>query len=505
MPPTAEVAPQRAESNSSTAPARPSLRLSEDVKRDAKGSIRLAIDALSAVASVTEDLPYIGAVSGALNAMMKIYTEVGAYRSEWKAVASTSQKIKEIVDEAHAKCVKLVDGRGGSLPPVILEPLYRLEESLIITVTTLNACMPVAANTRSLRFRKRMQGYIREVLNRGDLADKVKQCRSDMQTTLELFNTRLNIDHALRMQYLVDMIEQWNRKMPRPRVTSTSLKLPPAPAIFHGRSEEVHHAVNLILYQAPARVALLGPGGIGKTSIALSVIHHRRVTERYGEHRYFMSCEAVTTAEGVLQGLAKIFGLKPDGGIDATPMNVLLSHLVTQPALVLCLDNLETPWDVDGPGVEDLLENIANISRVTLIVTIRGTKRPQRVSWTLPFLPPVEPLALESALRIWDAICVTHDEYSAKLIQAVDRVPSAVMFLALRAESDSSEMLWTQWEREKVGLLQIQGSDTRLNNIGISVRLSLEQLRLRADEEARLMQSCYRTSGALLTLYSSAH
>lgn len=63
--------------------------------------------------------------------------------------------------------------------------------SLVKTVETLNACMPAHAPTKgSIRFR-RILGIARDVFNRGDLLDSVKQCRVDMQTTLDLFNVRL--------------------------------------------------------------------------------------------------------------------------------------------------------------------------------------------------------------------------------------------------------------------------------------------------------------------------
>ena len=41
-------------------------------KRDAKGSIKTAIDALAIAASLTQNLPYLGAVSSALTVFLKI-------------------------------------------------------------------------------------------------------------------------------------------------------------------------------------------------------------------------------------------------------------------------------------------------------------------------------------------------------------------------------------------------------------------------------------------------
>ena len=84
-------------------------------------------------------------------------------------------------------------------------------------------------------------------------------------------------------------------------------------SIFHGREAEVQHTVDLLMNKPPARVAILGPGGIGKTSIALAVLHHADVRVLYGDRRCFVSCEATTSADAVAHALADRGGLTGGG------------------------------------------------------------------------------------------------------------------------------------------------------------------------------------------------
>ncbi|KAJ6472980.1 hypothetical protein C8R45DRAFT_936021, partial [Mycena sanguinolenta] len=58
------------------------------------------------------------------------------------------------------------------------------------------------------------------------------------------------------------------------QASSLSLSLLPAmPQIFHGRDSEVVKIVQM-LDQRYARIAILGPGGIGKTNLARAALHH---------------------------------------------------------------------------------------------------------------------------------------------------------------------------------------------------------------------------------------
>jgi len=58
---------------------------------------------------------------------------------------------------------------------------------------------------------------------------------------------------------------------------------PPPPRAFFGRDELIEKVVGLAEHLTP--IALIGAGGIGKMVSVLTVPHHDRIKQRFGEDR----------------------------------------------------------------------------------------------------------------------------------------------------------------------------------------------------------------------------
>ncbi|KZT50258.1 TPR-like protein [Calocera cornea HHB12733] len=91
----------------------------------------------------------------------------------------------------------------------------------------------------------------------------------------------------------------------RPNISSDRARLnpPPKPAIFCGRDEILESLVELLLNDETCRLSLLGTGGIGKTSLAAAILHDERVTEKFDPNIFFLSCEALVSASGIVLAL----------------------------------------------------------------------------------------------------------------------------------------------------------------------------------------------------------
>ncbi|KAJ6464895.1 P-loop containing nucleoside triphosphate hydrolase protein, partial [Mycena sanguinolenta] len=252
--------------------------------------------------------------------------------------------------------------------------------------------------------------------------------------------------------------------------------LPSMPQIFHGRDSELMEIVQM-LDQHCGKIPILGPGGIGKTSLARATLHHPTVAAKY-EQRFFVSCESASTSVEIAGFIGAHLGLKPEKNI----IKAILRSLARRPNCLLILDNLETTWDPleSRSGTEDLLSSLTDIPHVALIVTMCGAERPGKVLWTRPFLPPLVPLSPEAARQTFSDIAEDHHEPKEvdKLLQFTDNMPLAVDLMAHLVAYEGCAPILARLQTEKTLLLS-EGSDKR-SNLDASIALSLSSPRLTA-------------------------
>lgn len=156
-----------------------------------------------------------------------------------------------------------------------------------------------------------------------------------------------------------------------------SLPLQPTP--FIGRQEELHRLARLLVDPAARLVTILGPGGIGKTRLALEAAHAHRNT--FLEGVYFVSLAPLAEGEEIIPAILAALNLPPSEQL--SPQEQLIRYLSVREVL-LVLDNFEHLL----AGVDQIKEILEKTAHVHLLVTSR-----ERLSLRWEILFPIEGLA----------------------------------------------------------------------------------------------------------------
>ncbi|KAF5318318.1 hypothetical protein D9758_018681 [Tetrapyrgos nigripes] len=253
------------------------------------------------------------------------------------------------------------------------------------------------------------------------------------------------------------------------------------PAVFTGRTNLVKEAVSILYETNQVHIAILGAGGIGKTSVALHVMQNLLIKEKFAERCYFISCGMLPDAINLIQGLVQAIGLQVAQG--KGPLDVLLAYLKGDQKVMLILDNFETPWNSKGQTeVKNLMEDICSAKSVSVIVTMRGTDGPGQIKWHKlggqSGLPALELSAAKEAFCSFSSngeyTIKEEDPILEKLLIQMDGMPLAIMLIGELAKELPLNDLMEMWNIQKAAVLKKIGEqDNRLASIEVSIQLTL--------------------------------
>jgi predicted ATPase len=167
--------------------------------------------------------------------------------------------------------------------------------------------------------------------------------------------------------------------------------LPTPGSAFVGREKEVAAATELLLRADVRLVTVTGPGGIGKSRLALEVA--RAVSEQFPGGVFFVPLAAVRDGNLITLVIAQTLGIRETGGKPALEaLKDHLQHSLSAPVLLL-VDNFEHLVNA-APVLAELLAFAPNLH---LLVTSRAALH---VYDEHEF--PVPPLALPDAMALLD-------------------------------------------------------------------------------------------------------
>ncbi len=156
--------------------------------------------------------------------------------------------------------------------------------------------------------------------------------------------------------------------------------LPAQPTALIGREDELREVMNRLTSDSVRLVTLTGPGGIGKTRLALQAA--AELIDRFPDGVFFVDLAPIRTPEGVLSVISQTLGLRENS--DRPPLDELIGQLKSKQILLL-LDNFEQVIPA-APKIASLLQGCPQLE---LLVTSREALHVRG-----EHIFPVPPLAL---------------------------------------------------------------------------------------------------------------
>jgi predicted ATPase/transcriptional regulator with XRE-family HTH domain len=224
--------------------------------------------------------------------------------------------------------------------------------------------------------------------------------------------------------------------------------LPHQPTPFVGRTADLAALAALFAKPATRLVTITGPGGMGKTRLALALTEQLIAVNCFPDGVYFVALAALDTAERIVPALAEVLDFPLDIGVKQarSPRQQVFDYLSTK-RLLLVFDNLEHLLSESAGNPGDAAELVAALLATAPGVVILATAR-ERMKlreehvYLLHGLDVVDDrgaefssavaLFVQRAQRLRLAFAPTRDELGvvAQICRLVDGMPLAIELAA---------------------------------------------------------------------------
>ncbi|KAG2143131.1 hypothetical protein BD769DRAFT_1772202 [Suillus cothurnatus] len=420
---------------------------SSETKQSQDDSVTQLLGVTIAAINVTKDIVPIALAQGILGTIANILTiaqSVIKNKSDFQAIANKCETIRDILERATK------DATEDDLQGYLGHALTQLNKS----VNLINSDIATSKE----------QGFWHRLLSVTIDRDRIAGWEKELDQALVLFRTEAITGIAIRVEKLAlgpkgntCGIDDIQYRLPVP---------PSRPSMFCGRDDLVAELTDLVIHDE--HLALIGPGGMGKSSVAKAIINEPLVMDKFADRRFFVTYDGLDpstiTFKTFMTHFAGALGMEI-AGVD--PVHQISTFLRSASALVV-LDNAETFEEASASSVlRDIPPAIAEMANIPGVKEC--TKRAmdyQGYSAT--------GLELCSAMFFQIYQCACHSEAEediSGLLKELDFHPLSINILANAAQQNgwSPTMLLKRWNDRHSKLSLSSPSVQNLGEDGLRV------------------------------------
>jgi predicted ATPase/DNA-binding SARP family transcriptional activator len=304
------------------------------------------------------ELPESGG-AGAADPGEEIQVAFGRASEALAAAVAARRRLREIAPSRAAS-----EAEGSDLPedisvappeapaPKLVTARMALHIGEVEPGNTLETCPALTVAGRLLR-----AAHPGQILVSDAIADLVGPALDESLRLVDLGRYRLSPAAAPCRLFQIDDRELGRQTFPPPRATPVRSSHLPLPFTrLCGRDEEIARLRDLLLAPETRLVTLTGPGGVGKTRLAIAV--GRLLADALAGGTCFVLLSDLSQAQRIEETILEAMGLSR--APDTDPLEQVIAALSQQRSLLI-LDNFERVLDPGTATVQTLLERVPQL------------------------------------------------------------------------------------------------------------------------------------------------